>query len=72
MIFYEFHCCINIPTKRSLPSGRKQKFAKNVCRLVILLHYFRQVLEVIATARNEDIGQLAETIYQNTEKVFSK
>ena len=43
-----------------------------MCRLVILLHYFRQVLEVIATARNEDIGQLAETIYQNTEKVFSK
>ena len=38
----------------------------------VSLSCFRQVLEVIAAARHEDISQLAETIYQNTETVFSK
>ena len=32
--------------------------------------FFSQVLEVIAAARNEDINELADTIFENTEKVF--
>ena len=31
---------------------------------------FRQVLEVMAAVRNEDITELANVMYENTERVF--
>ena len=36
-----------------------------------MLYLFSQVLEVMAAARGEDMQQLADTIYDNTIKVFS-
>ena len=34
--------------------------------------YFRQVLEVMAGARNEDPEELAATMFENTQNVFFK
>lgn len=33
--------------------------------------YFRQVLEVMSGARNEDIYELAKAMYDNTKKLFN-
>ena len=33
--------------------------------------FFSQVLEVVAGSRGEDVESLAETVYENTLKVFS-
>ncbi|XP_071117236.1 deoxyribonuclease TATDN1-like isoform X1 [Haliotis cracherodii] len=57
--------------KTSFPSKKKERWEKGSCikgrnepACII------QVLEVMAGARNEDIGQLAERMFENTQKLF--
>lgn len=38
--------------------------------VVIIITFFRQVLDVIAAVRNENPEELSEIIYNNSERLF--
>ncbi|KAL3869194.1 hypothetical protein ACJMK2_041905 [Sinanodonta woodiana] len=59
--------------KTIFPSKKKEKWEKNFCvKSRNEPASIVQVLEVMAAVRGEDITELANTVYENTEKLFFK
>lgn len=49
---------------------RRRVLALTLSCFLLVSAFFRQVLEVVAGCRGEDVQSLAETVYENTMNLF--